>query len=97
MTWGAWFDALKEHPAQKGEREMRMAMMSDLCKLARIAFSSPCDCDDGASVLYGGDERKSVPDALLGRGSLTVSSGRVTTSRDLRRMKLRVRAHDFRI
>ena len=82
---------------QKGEREMRMAMMSDLCKLVRIAFSSHCDCDDGASVLYGGDERKSVPDALLGRGSLTVSSGRVTTSRDLRRMKSRVRAHDFRI
>ena len=75
---------------------MQTAMISDLRKLARLAFSVPHKADDGANVLYGGNVRVSVTDSLLGRGSLTVSSGRVTTSRDLRRMKARVMAHDFR-
>ena len=75
---------------------MQTAMISDLRKLAKLAFSVPRKIDDGSNVLYGGNARVSVSDSLLGRGSLTVSSGMVTTSRDLRQMKARVLAHDFR-
>lgn len=75
---------------------MKMSMITDLRKLAKIAFSPVHENQSVVSVLSGDLHRVSAPDALLGRGSLTVSDGRIMTRRDVRNMKTRVHAHDFR-
>ena len=75
---------------------MKTAMLSDLRKLVRIAFSPSSNIEGRTDALCGTNAHISISDSLLGRGSLTVSSGRVTTGRDIRRMKSRVLAHDFR-
>lgn len=67
-------------------------MISDLYKLVRLAFSSVDSEDsiDGVSSMRNAAER------FLGCGSLVVSSGRVTTNRDMRDLRRKVLAHDFR-
>lgn len=70
-------------------------MMSDLCKMIRLAYAQ----GDRADVVRNDvsvRDRVSVPDTLLGRGNLAIASGRITTGRDMRQMRQRVLEHDFR-
>ena len=70
-------------------------MMSDLCKMIRLAYAQG-DCAGAVRNDAFVRDRVSVPDTLLGRGNLAVASGRITTGRDMRQMRQRVLDHDFR-
>lgn len=67
-------------------------MISDLYKLVRLAFSSTEPKEQAGCVSH----MRNAPERLLGRGSLAVSNGCVTTSRDMRVLRRSVLAHDFR-
>jgi len=70
-------------------------MIPSLFKLVKVAFTPIDGCSDEAARWRNG-RRFSRTDALLGQGSIPVSRGFVMTSKDVRRMKAKVLAHDFR-
>ena len=77
------------------EKEGAVAMISDLCKLVRVAFTPiHGHASNGDQMRH--ERRSSRTDALLGQGSVPISRGFVMTSRDVRRMKAKVFSHDFR-
>ena len=67
-------------------------MISDLYKLVKLAFSSAVPEERAGCV----SSMRNAPERLLGRGSLAVSNGCVTTGRDMRNLRRSVLAHDFR-
>lgn len=69
-------------------------MISDLCKLVKVALTSIDNHVAVASRLR--QERcPNRTDALLGQGNALISRGREITSRDVRRMRSKVLSHDF--
>ena len=67
-------------------------MISDLYKLVKLAFSSTMPEERAGCC----SSMRNAPERLLGRGSLAVSNGYVTTGRDMRILRRSVLAHDFR-
>lgn len=77
------------------EKEGSIVMISDLCKLARVAFAPiHGHASNGDQLRH--KLRSSRTNALLGQGNVPVSHGYVLTSRDVRRMKTKVLSHVFR-
>ena len=70
-------------------------MISDLCKLVRVAYTPIRGCAGEGDQLRQG-RRSSRTNALLGQGSIPISRGLVMTARDVRKMKAKVFSHDFR-
>ena len=69
-------------------------MISDLCKLIKLAFTPVGDHSAIVSDVRA-ERRVNRTDALLGQGSALIARGREMTSRDVRRMRAKVLAHDF--
>lgn len=69
-------------------------MISDICKLVRVALTPPANRAAIAPVQRRG-RRVNRTDALLGQGSALISRGCEMSARDVRMMKARVLAHDF--
>ena len=70
-------------------------MISDLCKLAKVAFTPVRGYANNGDQMHH-ERCSSRTSALLGQGSVPVSRGFVMTSKDVRRMKAKVLSHDFR-
>ena len=69
-------------------------MISDLCKLVKVAFT-PIPSHATAESRLRQERRINRTDALLGQGNALIARGREMTSRDLRRMRSKVLSHDF--
>jgi len=70
-------------------------MVPSFCKLVELAFTPiRGNAENGRQVRVG--RHISRTNALLGQGSVPASRGFVITARDVRRMKGKVLAHDFR-
>lgn len=70
-------------------------MISDLCKLVRVAFT-PIHGHSANERHLRYERHVNRTNALLGQGSVPISRGFVMTAKDVRKMKSKVLAHDFR-
>ena len=71
-------------------------MISDLCKLVKVALTPVAGCaGDEVRLRRGCCANVNRTSMLLGQGSALISKGRLASARDVRRMRAKVLSHDF--